>query len=416
MKKIASLIFVLMLFWACSPTKTVSPRNYAAHYSESHLSIERFFKIYHSSDSVSTCYYQFPSDYFSLDSSKNLNLELSYKLFDIKEPHAVLERKSYSLKPQKIDQSKAFYYINGEFALDNILPKKYTLEITVKDLLKQEVHSAFIHIDKTNAYSDQNFIVKDTRNRVITSPQMYVGDTVYISTNTNQKTLLLTHLYKEFAPALPPFAYDDDLLLNFTQKEKSDLNTSSGVFELVLNKPGIYYLKKDTLAKTGLSILVQNQSHPKFKDHEALIYPLRYITTKKEFDALTSASNKREALESFWLRIAENNKETAASLIKSYYKRCEISNLLFSSFTSGWQTDRGMVYQIYGLPTLVYRSAGGESWVYGTDQQSQSFTFSFKKMVNPLSGNDYVLDRSNMYRSSYYRAVERWRSGNAASF
>ena len=44
-------------------------------------------------------------------------------------------------------------------------------------------------------------------------------------------------------------------------------------------------------------------------------------------------------------------------------------------------------------------------------------TFDFfmgnNKMENPFTENDYKLQRSPMYKSSWYRAVDSWRSGRA---
>ncbi len=70
-----------------------------------------------------------------------------------------------------------------------------------------------------------------------------------------------------------------------------------------------------------------------------------------------------------------------------------------------------MIYIVYGAPSIVYRSKDRETWVYGESNEVQSMNFVFKRMQNPLSDNDYVLNRSNIYRSSYYRAVDRWREG-----
>jgi GWxTD domain-containing protein len=141
-----------------------------------------------------------------------------------------------------------------------------------------------------------------------------------------------------------------------------------------------------------------------------MVEPLRYITSKKEYQALLDDSDLKGALDQFWLENA-TNPERAKELIKHFYNRIEYANIYFSSFDEGWKTDRGMTYLIFGPPNVIYKNSNSESWVYGEDNNYMSVNFVFSKVINPFSDNDYRLNRSSVYKSHWYRAVDSWRQG-----
>lgn len=273
--------------------------------------------------------------------------------------------------------------------------------------------TSYVEIDKTNIYNHQNFLVCNTAGKVVLSPIFTLGDTAIIYYTTQPSDQLMgTYLYKKFNAALPPFTYEDDLLLNFTTKEPFEIyEESSFGYPISFNKEGIYYLKKDTSGQVGMPLYCFDSDFPAVKTIEKLIECMRYITTQKEYKDLTEATDQVAAFEKFWLDIAKNSQEKARELIKEYYLRVQRSNELFTSFTEGWKTDRGMIYLVYGPPTIVYKSKQTETWVYGESNGNQSLNFMFTRIQNPLSVNDFVVNRSSLYRTTFYRSVERWRGG-----
>jgi hypothetical protein len=84
-------------------------------------------------------------------------------------------------------------------------------------------------------------------------------------------------------------------------------------------------------------------------------------------------------------------------------------NFLFSSYQEGWKTDRGLIYIIYGPPSEVYRRDDEEEWIYGERGNPMSIRFYFMKVENPFTNNDFSLQRSPIYKTSWYVAVENWR-------
>ncbi|MCE9540005.1 MAG: GWxTD domain-containing protein, partial [Bacteroidetes bacterium] len=91
--------------------------------------------------------------------------------------------------------------------------------------------------------------------------------------------------------------------------------------------------------------------------------------------------------------------------------RVQDANLYFTSYLEGWKTDRGMIYLIYGSPNVTYKTANSETWIYGEENNINSLSYTFSKTNNPFTNNDFTLDRSVVYKQSWYTAVDIWRQG-----
>jgi len=70
-----------------------------------------------------------------------------------------------------------------------------------------------------------------------------------------------------------------------------------------------------------------------------------------------------------------------------------------------------------GLPNTIYKTKGGETWIYGTpNNMMMSLTFNFKKENIDRNNNDYQLVRYRTYRDNWYRACESWRQGRIYTY
>ena len=142
--------------------------------------------------------------------------------------------------------------------------------------------------------------------------------------------------------------------------------------------------------------------------HALMLESLRYITSSKEFQQLKSFPVPKLAVDSFWIASA-GRPDLATELIRKYYKRVETANELYTSYTEGWKTDRGMIYIVMGKPNKVFRSFEEEIWVYGDYEDTHSLKFYFTKASNPFTNNDYVLTRIPYYKSIWFQNVQVWR-------
>ena len=179
---------------------------------------------------------------------------------------------------------------------------------------------------------------------------------------------------------------------------------------LSLEEHGIYLLKNDLDTLHGILLYNFYKGFPSIKEVNHLIEPLRYITQQSEHDILSNSREPKASLDSFWLEIA-GSKERASRLIREYYNRVRYANQYFTELVPGWQTDRGMVFMVYGQPDLIFKDGAKESWIYSNWDQEENVEFWFIKAEHNYTENYFVLDRIPQYESSWYKAVSMWREG-----
>ena len=171
-----------------------------------------------------------------------------------------------------------------------------------------------------------------------------------------------------------------------------------------------YHLQTNDTSKDGVTFYVYESSFPKIKDAEQMILATRFIMAKQEFENCMNSIDKKASIDKFWTSIA-GSKERAIELLKKYYGRIQEANKLFSSYQEGWKTDRGMIYVVFGAPNSVTKLVKGEVWTYGELDNQKSTIFAFSKVVNPFTGNDFSLERSESLKLPWYQAVDAWRQG-----
>ncbi|HUI31417.1 MAG TPA: GWxTD domain-containing protein [Candidatus Acidoferrales bacterium] len=84
--------------------------------------------------------------------------------------------------------------------------------------------------------------------------------------------------------------------------------------------------------------------------------PLAYIMAHGEFDSLQRSSRKEKdkEMKAFWLTRARDDTVVAEAIRGEFYKRVQEADEQFgTSLGSGWQTDRGRIYILYGKPDRI---------------------------------------------------------------
>ncbi|MFN2431000.1 MAG: GWxTD domain-containing protein, partial [Cryomorphaceae bacterium] len=171
-----------------------------------------------------------------------------------------------------------------------------------------------------------------------------------------------------------------------------------------------YHILADSTQKEGFTIFVSSDEFPEVTTVKNMVDPFRYLLGGKDYQTILDSKDQKKQIESLWIEWI-GNKERARKAIKKYYKRVETSNIHFSSHLEGWQSDRGMIYIIYGEPNKIYRTSKAENWIYGEENNPLSLSFDFVKVINPFTDNDYRLLRNDTYKPSYHRSVNAWRDG-----
>ena len=300
--------------------------------------------------------------------------------------------------------------------LSTYIPLKITgtflIHCFITDKNKGTYDDYFISLDRISKPSRQDFLVTDMNNSPLFRSFLYPLDTVnIIYKNESLNNLWCKYYKREFPLAAPPFSFDIHSDFNYNPDSVFQLTNKQNK-GLVFEKEGLYHFLTDTIGKTGLTLFRFYTGFPDITSPKYMIEALRYLTNKKEFEEMKNSSTPKSLVDNFWLTHGGNEEKTR-NLIKKYYGRVREANKYFSSFTEGWRTDRGMIYIIFGSPGTVYKSAESESWIYGTPNSALALNFFFVKVNNPFTENDYLLSRSPIYESNWYRAVEIWRQGRA---
>jgi GWxTD domain-containing protein len=297
-----------------------------------------------------------------------------------------------------------------DFDVKAAFPGNYLLEVSINDLNMQSSTSYPVELYKGSPNVAQNFLPVNVNGEVI------FGDWIQSDTklqilckDQSMKKIFMFHIDDNFSIARPPFSMSATPMYKYDESNKFTIQIEDGTSELIeLPGKGLYHFQVDTTNRFGLTLFRFNDDYPKVTEAMQLIPPLRYLTSNKEFNELTSAENKKQAVDNYWLETA-GNEERAIELIKNYYGRVEYANRFFTSFKEGWKTDRGMTYIIFGPPQTVYRRDDIETWTYGEQGNRISLTFDFIKAVNPFTNEDFVLRRQPDFKSPWYVAVDYWR-------
>ena len=150
---------------------------------------------------------------------------------------------------------------------------------------------------------------------------------------------------------------------------------------------------------------------PEFKKPSDLIKPLSYLSIDDSIvsDTLDEKMIKLE-LDNFWLSRAKNM-DRSRELIKVFYSRVKYANYYFTSYKPGWQTDRGMIYIIYGSPDYILKTINEEQWIYNPSDIWPGNVFVFENIQHKFSRNHYVLNRLKQKSTGWDDAVKLWNSG-----
>jgi GWxTD domain-containing protein len=227
--------------------------------------------------------------------------------------------------------------------------------------------------------------------------------------DTAKKQFLVKVYSRNFATPIPPFVEEYRAPFKYKPDSTFTLDLIQGkTAYFTPNVLGFYFFQVATAKLAGPSLFRMNIGFPKVTLHSLMRESLRYITSNKEFEKLNSYPIPKIAVDSFWIATS-GRPDLATELIRKYYKRVETANQLYTSFTDGWKTDRGMIFIVMGKPTNVFRSFEQETWIYGDYEDPRALKFYFSKAQNPFTNNDYVLDRDPYYKAIWYQNVQIWR-------
>ena len=413
MRKIFLILSVgLVALLCCCTASKLNVQNLAPIYNSAKFT-KTEYAVWHNDNNQSTVYYTLDLSDFQYirskpDDSPTANFSVSYELYSSYDNDQIIDSLTLFFKDSLfINQHDR---IIESLTLPLKYPESYLLKLIVTDLNKKQRINTFINIYKNSDFSSQNFLVQLRDNVPSFKKHFSAEENFRIKYNDpSYKTLFVRYYNREFSIATPPFVIGHDDPFNYIADSIYTLDLNNGeTFDITLSKQGFYHFQVDTNRRVGLTLFNFYDDFPDVTTAIQLLEPLRYLTTKKEYEKLSSAENIKIAVDSFWINNS-GNRERARNQISRYYNRVKDANEFFTSYLEGWKTDKGIMYIIYGSPNIVYRNSDFETWIYGEEGNFLSLKFNFAKVKNPFTDNDYRLSRSPTYKESWYNAVARWR-------
>jgi GWxTD domain-containing protein len=415
MKKIISYLSVLLVIVSCETSRKASTSSQNSAYRRDANAIHPQYVVFHVSDSISELHFKISSKellYMRPDGINFYsNVLISYSLLPAYDSKEVVD--SASVRLVDLNNENADKYLLGKIKIKARSAHTYFLRVTVADQNRNSDVTTVIYIEKNNDLNRQNFMVKSKttdaplfRNYVKTNEELTINYKAKIAVS-----LFVRYYKRDFPVAAPPFSITDPKPFQYKQDSSFTLQLSAdGSVNFKALKKGFYHFQIDTSKREGLTLFYFSDAFPEVKKAEDMVSPLRFITTQSEFDEVRLSINKKTAIEKFWLTCT-GNQDRAKEIIRKFYNRVQDANQYFTSYIEGWKTDRGMVYLIYGSPNVINKTSNSETWIYGEENNINSLSYTFSKVNNPFTNNDFTLERSEVYKQPWFTAVDIWRQG-----
>jgi GWxTD domain-containing protein len=411
-----AVLIVLLLFSFCRPNKdyTSKPAKSLSHPDNDLLEMNAV--AWHVNDSVSEIFLEILNDnllYKRPDTSMAFYSELrvSYRLLNEANSRKILDSGSVLVRDRNNNETVKSKPLLAHFKAAAKYSNNYFLEIEALDLNKKVRYTRGLNIFKSTRNSAQNFLVT-VNDSVVFSNHFLGGQKVAIKFQPRSAAEFTVDCYsKQFGPAQPPFSTKAQENATFKADSTFMSAGTPSRLEITMPRSGFVHIRPSTQAKEGLTLYIFDESFPGVSGSEEMIMSTRYIMNRDEFEQCQSATEKKAAIDKFWLMLGGSN-ERARELLKRYYSRVKEANKFFSSYMEGWKTDRGMIYIVFGPPGNTYQSKKDEVWVYGNEANPATLRFVFNKVSNQFTDNDFVMERSPFYRDVYYSAVDFWRQGS----
>jgi GWxTD domain-containing protein len=410
---IASLFVVIAFVLGCSTASKVSLTNLASLYQQENAFTEMPVLVFHQDDSTSQVIIEIQlGDMRYLDipntQLKACAYQLNYRLLDSYETRQVIDSGSV-VSGDTLNAGRKISILRS-IILKTKEPDNYVLELQLTDLNRRQYIRDYIPVDRSSPFVRQNYMLMTSANYPIFDYHLEKDKEVrLVYNNSSAEELFVRCYFRDFPLARPPFVEERQDVFDYQADSVFTISILNGRTELFnLEKNGFYHFQQDTSVKDGITLFRFHDGFPEIKTTSELVVPLRYISTRAEYDRITEADDQKEAVDEFWLTTAGNT-ERAKTLIQKYYSNVQEANYYFTSYHEGWKTDRGIIYIIFGRPDYVYRSTDREEWIYGEPEHRNSLRFDYVKVRNPFTDNDFMLLRTPSLKDPWYITVQSWR-------
>lgn len=407
-----SLFFIIVIIAiSCKTAYRISYQNYAQSYKPKKESINPEYILFNANTDTTVLYSKIATNELLLTrpegkTSFYAKYKLKIEVFSSFQSNTIID--SITLIYNDSVVNKEFIFSSVKLRIK--APGNFPVRLTFTDLNRELTDVKIVNLNKINGVSQNDFLITDLNglpffaNFIDEYKQFKIR-----CRDASLKSLFVRYYNRSFDIAQLPFVSSKEKPFNFEPDSSFFVNISEGLSDVLsLKEEGIYHFQSNANLKEGLTIFRFHKDFPHITQPEQMVYPLRYLTSKNEYDKIIIQKDKKTAVDEFWLETA-GNKTRGRELIKKFYNRVQDANVYFTSYMEGWKTDRGLIYIIYGNPNIVYRNEYAETWIYGEEFNSMSVTLVFNKRENPFTDNDYILTRSPIFKDTWYNAVDVWR-------
>ncbi len=405
------LVLALSVLATGCYTERISNQNLSYLYDKNASFLHPEFTVQHRNDSVTELHFRINSNELLYLFNANSNFYSAF--FRIRyEVYTQIESKLLTdssvvvfADSSMVMQGKT---ISGMLELKPSKIEKALLKVDMVDMRRNTRVLRYFQIDRSNANSRQFFTMKLLgETHALSRNHLRKNEEVILQHTSGAQRAKVRYYSREIPLPKPPFSVETPKVFDYQADSIFDIALGSAIS---FPKPGFYHVQVTDSTKDGFTIYRYDETFPEVKDVSDLIGPLRYLNSNSEYKTIIESDNQKMEVDRFWLKLA-GNADRARLLIQKYYSRVEDANTFFSSYTEGWKTDRGLIYLIFGPPNIIYKNTASEHWIYGEEENPSSLGMTFYKVENPFSDNDFRLDRSPIYKSSWYSAVDMWRQG-----
>ena len=406
-------IFVLLAI-SCKVNEQVVPRNLERIYDPSGSALHPEINTFNNSDTSSVLIEKFFAGELLFNQANSENkmqarLDVIWFLYELGDKQHFVDSLTTTFIFERNDNKK---YYTIEIPVKTQKGKDYFLEIINLDKNRKNSQYAFQRIDRSREFNLKDYLVLNKNSgKFFTEPYIKNDIPFLIKLYNKAFDSLNVFFYKPDNNIPAPPTLNDDFKNNFEVYDSTWVCYFDSLNIKDYIKEGIYYFTFENEPVNGIPLFRFSSNFPVVRTPRDLIMPLSYFGYNDSISANDSIGKfSKLAVDNFWLGKAKNM-DKSRELIKTFYNRVLFANIYFSSFKAGWQTDRGMIYIIYGLPDYLYKSGNEERWIYNPSGIGTGISFTFTYNKHPFSLNHYILDREKLKLAGWDEAIEVWNKG-----
>lgn len=402
---------MVIIFVSCSTNNYISPTtptkpkayNFASIYNPSNAAVIFNHNAYFDSDTNATVFFNISfnnKNFISRTNNPNDKKELIIRY--ILRDTANILCDSATIKYEINDYSS----FSNNFSVKLNKKSEYRLTIFIFDNNRQFSQRIVSLLNNKKELSLNDFLLIDEKENIKHNKYVETNGKYIIISRKNLKLKVNYYSKKEYL-LNPPYQINiNKTITNIPDTTFSYMSNDT----LVFNHSGNYVFCDETTNQVVFNIISETNKYPNITTLHEMIDPLYLFTSIKIVNQIKLTEDVKTALDKYWLSLSKSQNLTKEQ-IRVFYRRVELANTYFTEGEEGWKSDRGMIYVIFGAPSVINLSDEGEEWYYGQDPNVAALLFVFEKIVSPNTITKFRLIRDNAYQPTWGQAISVWKKG-----